>query len=160
MSDFLKDLELIMEIQEQEDGTVNQQLPKPEEELKLSPDLPVQETGQEEPLLLEQKIDVLVITVINDKDISKTVSQLDSVLKKKKLTGVIYMVNDILQPEEIKNAIKNNQENKVNTDNNTTKKPEDSSGDNQAIPSQQSEIDQQTQQTNTAQETDEIGSPE
>ena len=104
-------LRLIMEIQEKDEvdsGRVNQDpnnIPT-NSELNLSPDLPIEQMGDTQPILLDQKLDVVVITLLNDQDVEKTILALNSTLKKRKVTGVVYAVSDIINADAFKDAFK------------------------------------------------------
>ena len=107
-------LSLIMEIQdreEQEAGRVAQDANNipPASQLNLSPDLPLEATEQQQPILLDQKLDVVVITLLNDQDVEKTILALNSTLKKRKVTGVVYAVSDIINADAFKEALQNAQ---------------------------------------------------
>ena len=75
-------LRLIMEIQERDEreamattGEVNQDpnnIPTTSE-LDLNPNLPTEDMGETQPILLDQKLDVVVITLLNDQDVEKTI---------------------------------------------------------------------------------------
>ena len=70
------------------------------DDIQLTTDLP-QQDKVETPVSIEQKIDLLVVTTFNNEDIEATVAAIDKTLKKLKVSGVVYAVQNItdVQPE-------------------------------------------------------------
>lgn len=102
-------LEQIIAEQDKEDlENQDNQLENPEaqdqeeavDDIQLTTDLP-QQNKVETPVSIEQKIDLLVVTTFNNEDIEATVAAIDKTLKKLKVSGVVYAVQNItdVQPE-------------------------------------------------------------
>lgn len=102
-------LEQIIAEQDKEDlENQDNQLENPEaqdqeeavDDIQLTTDLP-QQDKVETPVSIEQKIDLLVVTTFNNEDIEATVAAIDKTLKKLKVSGVVYAVQNItdVQPE-------------------------------------------------------------
>ena len=102
-------LEQIIAEQDKEDlENQENQLENPEaqdqeeavEDIQLTTDLP-QQDKVETPVSIEQKIDLLVVTTFNNEDVEATVAAIDKTLKKLKVSGVVYAVQNItdVQPE-------------------------------------------------------------
>ena len=102
-------LEQIIAEQDKEDlENQENQLENPEaqdqeeavDDIQLTTDLP-QQDKVETPVSIEQKIDLLVVTTFNNEDIEATVAAIDKTLKKLKVSGVVYAVQNItdVQPE-------------------------------------------------------------
>ena len=70
------------------------------DDIQLTTYLP-QQDKVETPVSIEQKIDLLVVTTFNNEDIEATVAAIDKTLKKLKVSGVVYAVQNItdVQPE-------------------------------------------------------------
>ena len=83
----------------------NPNLPGEDETLDLSPDLPIMSFMPEQPIMLEQKLDVIMVVVLNDPKIEKTISVINTAVKNRKVTGVVYGVSDITNVEEFKAAL-------------------------------------------------------
>ena len=102
-------LEQIIAEQDKEDlENQDNQLENPEaqdqeeavDDIQLTTDLP-QQDKVETPVSIEQKIDLLVVTTFNNEDVEATVAAIDKTLKKLKVSGVVYAVQNItdVQPE-------------------------------------------------------------
>ena len=97
-------LEQIIAEQDKEDleNQEEEQLENPEaldqeeavDDVQLTTDLP-QQDKVETPVSIEQKIDLLVVTTFNNEDIEATVAAIDKTLKKLKVSGVVYAVQNI-----------------------------------------------------------------
>ena len=77
----------------------NPNLPGEDETLDLSPDLPIMSFMPEQPIMLEQKIDVVVTVILNDPKIEKTVQTINTLCKNRKITSVTYAVSDVTNSE-------------------------------------------------------------
>ena len=91
------------DLENQEDQLENPEAQDQEEavdDIQLTTDLP-QQDKVETPVSIEQKIDLLVVTTFNNEDIEATVAAIDKTLKKLKVSGVVYAVQNItdVQPE-------------------------------------------------------------
>ena len=91
------------DLENQEDQLENPEAQDQEEavdDIQLTTDLP-QQDRVETPVSIEQKIDLLVVTTFNNEDIEATVAAIDKTLKKLKVSGVVYAVQNItdVQPE-------------------------------------------------------------
>ena len=117
----------------------NPNLPGEDETLDLSPDLPIMSFMPEQPIMLEQKLDVIMVVVLNDPKIEKTISVINTAVKNRKVTGVVYGVSDITNVEEFKAALEA-QKNAQNQTSQDVPKPDDQSKqDDQNISSQEEE---------------------
>lgn len=118
----------------------NPNLPGEDETLDLSPDLPIMSFMPEQPIMLEQKIDIVVTVILNDPKIEKTVQTINTLCKNRKITSVTYAVSDITNVDIFKAAL----EAQKNTQNQTSQdvpKPDDQpKQDDQNISSQEEEI--------------------
>lgn len=117
----------------------NPNLPGEDETLDLSPDLPIMSFMPEQPIMLEQKIDIVVTVILNDPKIEKTVQTINTLCKNRKITSVTYAVSDITNVDIFKAAL----EAQKNTQNQTSQdvpKPDDQpKQDDQNISSQEEE---------------------
>ena len=105
-------IDIITEVEKEEQKALrnnqnepNPNLPKEDEKLDLSPDLPVANFMPEQPIMLEQKIDIIVTVVLNDPKIEKTVQVINTAVKNRKVTGVVYAVSDITNVDVFKAAL-------------------------------------------------------
>ena len=83
----------------------NPNLPKEDEELNLTTDLPIMNFAPEQPIMIEQKIDVIMVVVLNDPKIEKTIQVINTAVKNRKVTGVVYGVSDVTNVQEFKDAL-------------------------------------------------------
>lgn len=117
----------------------NPNLPGEDETLDLSPDLPIMSFMPEQPIMLEQKLDVIMVVVLNDPKIEKTIQVINTAVKNRKVTGVVYGVSDITNVEEFKAALEA-QKNAQNQTSQDIPKPDDQpKQDDQNISSQEEE---------------------
>ena len=83
----------------------NPNLPKEDEELNLTTDLPIMNFAPEQPIMIEQKIDVIMVVVLNDPKIERTIQVINTAVKNRKVTGVVYCVSDVTNVQEFKDAL-------------------------------------------------------
>lgn len=120
----------------------NPNLPGEDETLDLSPDLPIMSFMPEQPIMIEQKIDVIMVVVLNDPKIEKTIQVINTAVKNRKVTGVVYGVSDITNVDIFKAALAAQQQQTSQTSQTSqdVPKPDDQSEqDDQNISSQEEE---------------------
>ena len=83
----------------------NPAIPGEDETLTLTPDLPIMNFMPEQPIMLEQKIDIVVTVILNDPKIEKTVQTINTLCKNRKITSVTYAVSDVLNVDIFKAAL-------------------------------------------------------
>lgn len=83
----------------------NPNLPKEDEELTLTTDLPIMNFAPEQPIMIEQNISVIMVVVLNDPKIEKTIQVINTAVKNRKVTGVVYGVSDVTNVQEFKDAL-------------------------------------------------------
>ena len=83
----------------------NPNLPKEDEELNLTTDLPIMNFAPEQPIMIEQKIDIVVTVILNDPKIEKTVQTINTLCKNRKITSVTYAVSDVTNVDIFRDAL-------------------------------------------------------
>lgn len=117
----------------------NPNLPGEDETLDLSPDLPIMSFMPEQPIMLEQKIDVIMVVVLNDPKIEKTIGVINTAVKNRKVTGVVYGVSDITNVDIFKAALAAQQQTVSQTSQDVPKPDDQPKQDDQNISSQEEE---------------------
>ena len=97
----IQELAQIIEIQDQEDAELAAQN-NPDNETQLEPEgledeKPLESIEPEEPVSIEQIVNLIVVTTFNDENTEETIKDINALLKRKKIASAVYAMENVTE---------------------------------------------------------------